>query len=74
MLQFIIKTSVHSLLHVSVHLDHLQGAYGYTFAELSVKYIIKSFAVQSVSSCHTLHGTRYTQQPETHVAPTLQNF
>jgi hypothetical protein len=23
---------------------------------------------------HTLHGTRYTQQPETHVAPTMQNF
>jgi hypothetical protein len=23
---------------------------------------------------HTVHGTRYTQQPETHVATTLQNF
>jgi hypothetical protein len=39
-----------SLLHVSVHLKYLQGAYGdpcesYTFAELSVKYIVKSFAV-----------------------------
>jgi hypothetical protein len=33
-----------------LHLDHLQGAYGdpcysYTFAELSVKYIVKSFAL-----------------------------
>jgi hypothetical protein len=27
MLKFTIKTSMHSLLHVSVHLDHLQGAY-----------------------------------------------
>jgi hypothetical protein len=23
---------------------------------------------------HTLHVTRYTQQPETHVAPIMQNF
>jgi hypothetical protein len=36
---------MHSPLHVSVHLDHLQGAYGYTFAELSVNYIVKSFAL-----------------------------
>jgi hypothetical protein len=28
MLKFTIKTSIHSPLHVSVHLDHLQGAYG----------------------------------------------
>jgi hypothetical protein len=28
MLKFSIKTSIHSPLHVSVHLDHLQGAYG----------------------------------------------
>jgi hypothetical protein len=39
-----------SLLHVLVHLDHPQGAYtdlcqSYTFVELSVKYIVKSFAV-----------------------------
>jgi hypothetical protein len=27
MLKFTIKTSIHSLLHVSVHLDHPQGAY-----------------------------------------------
>jgi hypothetical protein len=27
MLKFTIKTSIHSPLHVSVHLDHLQGAY-----------------------------------------------
>jgi hypothetical protein len=26
MLKFTIKTSMHSLLHVSVHLDHPQGA------------------------------------------------
>jgi hypothetical protein len=26
------------------------------------------------STSITLHGTRYTQQPETHVATTLQNF
>jgi hypothetical protein len=44
------KTSIHSPLHVSVHLDHLQGAYGdpcysYTFAELSVKYAVKGFAL-----------------------------
>jgi hypothetical protein len=41
---------MHSLLHVSVHLDHPQGAYAdpcysYAFVELSVKYIVKSFAV-----------------------------
>jgi hypothetical protein len=41
---------MHSLLHVSVHLDHPQGAYAdpclsYTFVKLSVKYIVKSFAV-----------------------------
>jgi hypothetical protein len=41
---------MHSLLHVSVHLDHPQGAYAdtfqsYTFIELSVKYIVTSFAV-----------------------------
>jgi hypothetical protein len=41
---------MHSLLHVSVHLDHLQGAYGdpfysYPFVELPVKYIVTSFAV-----------------------------
>jgi hypothetical protein len=41
---------MHSLLHVSVHLDHPQGAYNvpfssYAFVELSVKYIVKSFAV-----------------------------
>jgi hypothetical protein len=50
MLKFTIKTSVHSLLHVSVHLDHLQGAYGDScksdcFVGLSVKYIVKSYAV-----------------------------
>jgi hypothetical protein len=28
MLKFTIKTSMHSLQHVSVDLDHLQGAYG----------------------------------------------
>jgi hypothetical protein len=28
MLKFTIETSVHSPLHVSVHLDHLQEAYG----------------------------------------------
>jgi hypothetical protein len=27
MLKFTIETSMHSLLHVSVHLDHPQGAY-----------------------------------------------
>jgi hypothetical protein len=27
MLKFAIKTSMHSFLHVSVHLDHPQGAY-----------------------------------------------
>jgi hypothetical protein len=37
---------MHSFLHVSVHLDHPQGAYAdpcqsYTFVELSVKYIVK---------------------------------
>jgi hypothetical protein len=41
---------MHLLIHVAVHLDHPQGAYAdpcwsYTFAELSVKYIVKSFAV-----------------------------
>jgi hypothetical protein len=41
---------MHSLLHVSVHLDHPQGAYAdpcssNAFAELSVKYIVKSVAV-----------------------------
>jgi hypothetical protein len=41
---------MHSLLHVSGHLDHPQGTYAdprqsYTFVELSVKYIVKSFAV-----------------------------
>jgi hypothetical protein len=41
---------MHSLLHVSAHLDHPQGAYAdpslsYTFVELSVKYIVKSFVV-----------------------------
>jgi hypothetical protein len=46
-LKFTIKTYIHSPLHVSVHLDHLQEAYGvpcqsYTCAELSVKYIVKS--------------------------------
>jgi hypothetical protein len=50
MLKFTTKTSMHSLLHVSVHLDHPQGAYAdpcqsYTFVGLSVKYIVKSFAV-----------------------------
>jgi hypothetical protein len=46
------------------------------FPELSVKYIVKSFTLlgQNVTSGHTLHGTRYTQQPETHFAPTMQNF
>jgi hypothetical protein len=28
MLKFAIETSIHLPLHVSVHLDHLQGAYG----------------------------------------------
>jgi hypothetical protein len=77
MLKLTIKTFMHSPLHVSVHLDHLQGAYGdpsqsYTFLELSVTYIVKSFALlgQHVFQAvvllrHTLHGTRYTQQPET---------
>jgi hypothetical protein len=50
MLKFTIKTSVHSLLHVSVHLDHPQGTYAdpcwsCTFVGLSVKYIVKSIAV-----------------------------
>jgi hypothetical protein len=50
MLKFTIKISMHSLLHVSVHPYHPQGAYtdpcqSYTFVELSVKYIVKSFAV-----------------------------
>jgi hypothetical protein len=50
MLKFAIKISMHSLLHVSVHLDHPQGAYAdpcqsNTFVELSVKYIVKRFAV-----------------------------
>jgi hypothetical protein len=41
---------MHSLPHVSVHLDHPKGAYAdpcqsYTFVELSVKYIVKSFSV-----------------------------
>jgi hypothetical protein len=50
MLKFAIKTSMHSPLNVSVHLDHPQGAYAdpcwsYTFVKLSVKYIVKSFAV-----------------------------
>jgi hypothetical protein len=36
---------MYSLLHVSVHPDHPQGAYGdpcwsYAFVELSVKYIV----------------------------------
>jgi hypothetical protein len=39
---------MHSLLHVSVYLDHPQGAYAdpcqnYTFVELSVKYSVTSF-------------------------------
>jgi hypothetical protein len=89
MLKFTIKTSMHLLLHVSVHLDHPQETYGdpcwsYTFVELSVKYIVKSFAGlwQRVWGCcvcieccaDTLRGTRYTQQTETHVVTTLQNF
>jgi hypothetical protein len=48
MFKFTIKTSMHSLLHVSVHLDHPQGGcadpcQSYTFVELSVKYVFKSF-------------------------------
>jgi hypothetical protein len=50
MLKFTIKISMHSILHVSVHLDHPQEAYVdpcqiYTFVDLSAKYKIKSFAV-----------------------------
>jgi hypothetical protein len=46
---------MHSLLHVSVHLDHPQGAYAdpcqsHTFVELSVKYIVKSFC-SVVATC-----------------------
>jgi hypothetical protein len=46
---------MHSLLHVSVHLDHPQGAYAtpcqsYTFVELSVKYIVKGFC-SVVATC-----------------------
>jgi hypothetical protein len=41
---------MHSLLHVSVHLDHPQGAdadpcLSYTFVVLSVKHVVTSFAV-----------------------------
>jgi hypothetical protein len=49
-LKFTIKTSMLSLLHVSIHLDHPQGAYddpcsSYAFLELSIKYIVRSFAL-----------------------------
>jgi hypothetical protein len=58
---------MHSLLHISAHLDHPQGAYAdpcqsYTFVELSAKYIV-------TSARHSIH----TLQAETHVATTLQN-
>jgi hypothetical protein len=41
---------MHSLLHVSFHLDHPQGAYvdpcqSCTSVEISVKYVVTSFAV-----------------------------
>jgi hypothetical protein len=63
---------MHSLPHVSVHPDHPQGAYAdpcqsYTFVELSVKYVVKSFAVlwqlvfqAVVCVSSALQGTRYT--------------
>jgi hypothetical protein len=46
---------MHSLLHVSVHLDHPQGVYAdpcqsYTFVELSVKYVLKRFC-SVVATC-----------------------
>jgi hypothetical protein len=55
MLKFAIKTSVHSPLNVSVHLDHPQGAYddpcwSYTFVELSVKYIVHGTALDRHNS------------------------
>jgi hypothetical protein len=75
---------MHSLLHVSVHLDHPQGAYAdpcysYTFVELSVKYIVKRFAVLwqhvfQVVVCIECRAECDSQQPETHVAKTLQKF
>jgi hypothetical protein len=82
---------MHSPLHVSVHPDHPQGAYAdpcysYTFVELSVKYIVKRFAVlwkhvfqalvcieYRAECAHSARYSIHTQQPETHVATTLQN-
>jgi hypothetical protein len=81
---------MHSLLHVSFHPDHLQGAYAdpclsYTFVEFPVKYIVTSFAmlwqhvfqaVVCVLSAvrRAARHSVHTLQPETHVATTLQNL
>jgi hypothetical protein len=54
---------MHSLLHISIHPDHPEGAYAVPFVELSAKYIVTSFAVLWQ---HLLL--------ETHVATTMQNF
>jgi hypothetical protein len=61
---------MHSLLHVSVHLDHLQGAYAdpclsYTFAELSVKYSVKSFALLGQQPCP------YSKPDQSSLRPTI---
>jgi hypothetical protein len=60
MLKFTIKISLYSILHVSVHPDHPQGAY----AECTECHAASHAAWHSV---HTPH-------PETHVATTLQNL
>jgi hypothetical protein len=55
---------MHSLLHVSVQLEHPEGAYADPVPS----------AVQSVTLSHAARHSVHTLQPETHVATTLQNL
>jgi hypothetical protein len=58
MLKFTVKTSVYLLLHVSVHMDHFQGAHvgpcqSYTFSDFTIKMLCVSSAVWSETAPHS---------------------
>jgi hypothetical protein len=89
MLKLTIKISRYSLLHVSAHPDHPQGAYAercksYAFVELISKNTSLCFSVwwQLVvcvlsalqRASHAARHSVHTPQPETHVATTLRHL
>ena len=75
MLKRTVKISLYLLLHVSVQLDHPQGAYAETCQSYNIVQLLsKNTSLYDMRRCgnnysRTLHGTQYTHHSLKYLLP-----